>query len=320
MLGLLPVSGCNSAEDLTPVLSWESQAPWIKGWLDAPIIVVGTIASVANKGKNSIQRGEWSIEVQLHELDVDVENVIRGEVKQARVLVYRYGFFVGQVPGNMPVDNLLPSERRILFLRPYGHDFRMIEDVVAASFIVASGRHHQLPKNKAAIEQITEALVLPGENFEENAYARTLDVQVSSEVYALAGLRGTVALLRQVMGQGSKTISAQACMSVYKLYPFGHSCIDGLLQDPSTPKPLQHTALETVKLYGDGKRRQLEQLRQHPVEWFNAWVDSEKQLSYVASTYKVDARFVLTEMAQRRDDPVIQRNARMLLQEYVPRL
>jgi hypothetical protein len=275
---------------------------------------------VANKGKNSIQRGELSIGVQLHELDVDVENIIRGDIRQAKVRVYRYGFFDGQVPGNMPVDNLLPGERRILFLLPHGRDFRMIEDVVAGSLIVASGRHHQMSKGKAVSEQIAEMLVLPGDDFDENAYARTLEVQVSSQVYALVGLRRTVLLLGQVISQGPKAVSAQACMSLYKLYPFGHGCIDGLLEDPSTPKPIQNKALETVKLYGDGKRRQLGQLKQQPVEWFNAWVESEKQLSYVASTYQEDARFVLTDMAQRVDDPVIQRNARMLLQDYVPRI
>lgn len=214
----------------------------------------------------------------------------------------------------------MPGERRVLFLLPFGRDYRMIEDVVAGSFPVASGRHRQLSKEKPVLEQIAEVLVLPGEGFDEDQYARYLEVQASSMVPVLVGFRRTVLLLRELMNRGPKPVSTQACLSLYTLYPFGDSCIEALLHDPSAPALVREKALETAKSYGDGKRKELEQLKKRPAEWFNAWVQNEQLMSYVASTHQEDARFLLSEMAQRGDDPVIQRNARMLLQDYVPRI
>jgi len=319
-LALSLAAGCSSVPALAPRLDLPGGTPEVKVWLDAPIIVVGQITSVASRGKNSIRRGDWSIDVLLHEILVDVENVVKGHIEKASVRVYRYGFFDGPIPGNLPVDDILPGERRVLFLIPYGNDFRIIEDVVAGSFPVASGRHPQLAEGKSAAEQIARILVLPGEGFDEGDYVRTLDEQASGTVYFLVGLRRTVLLLRELMGQGPQAVSAQACSSLYQLQPFGDPCIDGLLQDSNTPEPMQTKALETVKLYGDGKRRQLEELRQQPAHWFSAWIEGQRPFSYVASSYQEDAQFILTEMAQRGDDPILRRNARMLLQDYVPKI
>lgn len=320
LLALLPLGGCTAGPALPARLDWPSNEPWKKRWVQAPIMVVGKAESVNNKGGSSIRRGGWSVEVRLHEINVEVENVIQGDVREGRIRVYRYGHFDGYMPGQIPIDHILPGERRVFFLLPFGRDYRMIEDVVAGSFRVASGRHRQLSKDKPVLQQIAEVLVLPGEGFDEEQYARDLDVQASSKVPALVGLRHTVLLLRELMSRGPKLVSAQACLSLYKLYPFGDSCIEGLLHDPGTPEPIRKNALETAKTYGGGKAKQLEQFKKQPVEWFNAWVDNERLMSYVAGTHKEDARFVLSELAERRDDPVVRRNARMLLQEYVPKI
>lgn len=320
LLALLPLGGCTVAEAPAPRLEWPSNEPWKKRWVQAPIIVVGKAASVNSKGGRSIQRGEWSINVRLHEISVEVENVIHGNVPEGRIRVYRYGHFNGHTPGNIPIDHIMPGERRVFFLLPFGRYYRMIEDVVAGSFPVASGRHRQLPKERPVLEQIAEVLVLPGEAFDEDQYARSLDVQASSTVPALVGLRRTVLLLREVVSRGPKPVSAQACLSLYRLYPFGDNCIEALLHGPGTPVLLREKALDTAKSYGGGKAKELEQFKKNPAAWFNTWVDNEKLMSYVAFTHREDAEFILSEMAQRATDPVIQRNARMLLQDYVPKI
>jgi hypothetical protein len=167
------------------------------------------------------------------------------------------------------------------------------------------------------LEQIAEVLVLPGEGFDENQYARYLGVQASSTVPALVGLHRTVLLLRELMSRGPKPVSTQACLSLYKLYPFGDPCIRRLLEDPGTDDVIRQRALEIVKL--SGKSEWLEDFKKRPAEWFHAWIESEKLMSYVASSYREDAEFVLGEMAQCAD-PVIQRNARMLLKDYLPKI
>ena len=319
-MALFLAAGCRSVPALGPRLDSPYGTAAGRAWLDAPIIVVGQITSVASRGKNSIRRGDWSIEVLLQEMVVAVENVIKGQIRSASVRVYRYGYHDGQGPGNLPINNILPGERRVLFLVPYGDDFRVIEDVVAGSYPVASGRHARLAEGRSAAEQIAEILVFPGEGFDEVAYTRALDVQASGTVHSLVGLRRTVLLLREVVRQGPQSVSAQACISLYKLQPFGDGCIEGLLQESNTPSPMKTNALETVKIYGDGKRRQLEELRQRPADWFRTWIEGQKPLLSVVSSYQEDTQFILTEVAQRGDDPILQRNARMLLQDYLPKI
>jgi hypothetical protein len=292
--------------------------PSIEVWLKAPIIIVGEIADVKINGKSSISHGDWAIDVHLHEISVKVETVVKGQMNKSSIRVYRYGFFGGQIPRNLQVNNIVPGERRVLFLIPHGSEFRMVEDVVAGSFLVASGRHLEPMQNKPVAQQIAQILVLPGERFNEPDFVRTLDVQVSSTVYALVGLRGTAFLLTELLSRGTGSVSSQACISLYKLHPLGHECIESLLQDSTTSQSMQIKILETIKLYGNGKKKELEQFRRQPGDWFGAWVASEKHLSYVAASYQDDARYLLTKMSQRSDDPAIQRNARMLLEEYVP--
>ncbi len=318
LFSLLASSGCTAPGALAPRLDWPRNEPWTKGWVQAPIIVVGKAESVNNKGRSSIQRGEWWIDVRLHEINVEVESVIQGDIREVKIRVYRYGYFSGHMPGNISIDDILPGERRVLFLLPFGRDYRVIEDVVGGSFPVASGRHRQLPKDKPVLEQIAEVLVLPGEGFDEDQYARYLDVQASSTVPVLVGFRRTVLLLRELLSRGPKPVSAQACLSLYKLYPFGDSCIEGLLHDPGTPEPVRKKALEAAKV--GGKDSELKQFKKQPVQWFNDWVLNRKLMSYVTSTHQEDAQFVLSEMAQRGDDPVIQRNARMLMEDHLPRI
>jgi len=318
ILALLATGGCSATEAPIPHFDWQTPAPWIQRWVKAPIIVVGKVASISRKGQNSIQRTDGTIGVRLLELGVDVENVIQGALGPGRIRVYRYGYESGQLPGNIPIDDIFPGERRILFLLPHRSDYRLIEDIVASSLAVGSGAHHRF-HGDTVLEQIAGVLLLPGEGFDEEQYARYLSVQSGSQVLAIVGFRRTALLLNQVMSRGPRKVSAEACLALYNLYPFGHDCIEGLLHRPGTPESTRAKALETAKVYGNGKRKELEQFRKRPVEWFNLWIDNEKGLGYVSLSYKDDARFLLGQLTQQ-DDPVIQRNARMLIADYLSEL
>jgi len=90
LMVLLLYGGCTVGPVPTPRFDWPSNERWKKRWVRAPIIVVGKAESVNNKGGSSIRRGEWSIDVRLHEISVEVENVIQGDVREGRIRVYRY--------------------------------------------------------------------------------------------------------------------------------------------------------------------------------------------------------------------------------------
>jgi hypothetical protein len=178
-----------------------------------------------------------------------------------------------------------------------------------------SGVHPHLAKHKPVFEQIAEVLLFPGVDLDEDKYARYVAVQ--SRVHAILGFRGTARILREVMNTGSKKVAAAACFSLYSLHPFGDPCLTRLLEDGGTDEVMRQESRQ--KLAQSTKSANLDYFKSRPVDWLNSWVENEKGLAYVALTYKEDAQFLLSELV-RSDDPVVQRNARMLLRDYMPKL
>lgn len=317
-LASLAMGGCGNVGGLPPRFDFQTPEPWIIGWLRAPVIAVGTISSLTPKGSALAEGPGQPIQVRLFELTVDIENVIRGDVRVRNIRVYRYGHELGQLPGHIPVQPFFPGERRVFCLLPEGVDYREVEDIVAGSFVVASGAHPQRDREKKSVlQQIAEVLLLPGVGFDEGHYARSIDVSTSSRVLPMVGYERTVGLLRNVMASTPATVAAEACLALYALHPFGDDCVQKLLHEASSPAAVRTKAMETVKLYGDGKRVELLTLKERPVIWFKSWLEKIQTTVYATATDKEDILFFLKEIAEGTRDPAVRRNARTLIEEHL---
>ena len=73
-----------------------------------------------------------------------------------------------------------------------------------------------------------------------------------------------------------------------------------------------------LTLNGDAKRAQLVALKEHPVEWFTSWTNMARLAVYANTTLKEDVLFFLQELTTTNADPIIRRNAQMLIEQYVP--
>jgi hypothetical protein len=318
LFGTLSVTtGCTPTEVLPLRLDLATTEEWSARWVKAPIILVGVVETARDEGVVWFDEKDLSLSVRLHELAIKVESVIRGSPAAEKITVYRYGFSGGHLPGYVPVSDLLPGERRVLCLIEADNRYRMFEDVVASSFVVASGHHSSTSRGKRVTEQIAEVLVLPGEGFENSEYAKTLEVQATSAVYALVGFRRTVLLLGAVQGRGLRVVSAQACLSLYVLHPFGHRCIESVRDDPKITESMQVKARETLSTYSSVKHEALTKFIRRPAEWVRGWVEHTKLMSYAsAEVADEDARFLLNELAVGTHGAEAQRKAAMLLREY----
>ena len=174
LLGCL--SACRTGPHLKPTAEgWANR----EAWLNAPVILVGTVTAVHGLNEARLQASEWSADVTLERIHVRLERFLRGQEDGVDVFFYRYGLLRGQLPGNVPLDSFHVGERRIFFLVRENGVLRTAVDIVASSFQVFSGVHadppienpHHMPRS------IAEILVLPGTSLDEHSYVNALGVQ-----------------------------------------------------------------------------------------------------------------------------------------------
>ena len=107
----------------------------------APFVVVGVAGSDIRIGGPVPSRHDPNYPMQLHRVDVQVENVLRGSIDERKISVYYFGF-AGGFDGPRPSGFGREPSRRILWLRKERGEFRMACDGWDhCTMFVESGAH-----------------------------------------------------------------------------------------------------------------------------------------------------------------------------------
>lgn len=312
------VIACRTGPHLKPTAEgWANR----QAWLNAPVILVGSVTAVQGLNEARLQASEWPADVTLERIQVRPERFLRGREDGAEVVFYRYGLLRGQLPGDVPIDSFHVGERRVFFLVRESGVLRTRVDIVASSFQVFSGAHPGPPSEnpQEMPRSIAEILVLPGTSLDEDGYVKALGVQTDRTVPLLVGFKGTTQLLRTVIAHPNKRLAAEACIALYRLSPFGDECAGVLLAEATLPDAVRQKIEETTRTYGSRVDLETERFRKTPVDWFTERFLAGTLLGFGGPAPKDDARFLLDEL-KKHADANVRRNAELLLRDYLPKV
>jgi hypothetical protein len=107
----------------------------------APFVVVGVVDSDSPVGRTVPSRRNPNYPMQLHRINVRIENILRGSLSERNITVYYFGF-AGGFDGPRPLGFALGLSRRVLWLRKDEGVFRMACDGWdGCTMFVDSGAH-----------------------------------------------------------------------------------------------------------------------------------------------------------------------------------
>ncbi len=178
---------------------------------NAPLIVVGRVASTRPVGRPKRSLGDVRLMVQLTEITIRVEDVLKGSSKGDPLDFYYYTF-ARENEHDLGIPRYLPivSERRIYFLQPFDHRYRSVGDVADYTLPVKSGYHKPgMCHGKSTGCCIAEVLLMPGETYDPKSFAQNL---VKSEYVASVLCSRSVALqlVEQLLHNPSEVVSRAA--------------------------------------------------------------------------------------------------------------
>lgn len=189
-------SGPNLSDHFYPDDS--TQRPPLQSMLKAPIVAVGSVLAVRTVGgvRRSARIPEMRIE--LLELMVRVENVLRGSISTPTVKVYYFMFSAhNQRLFGVCVYTPVLQERLVLFLKEESGVIRSVGDVNDYTLRVYSGSHEGLepPVGASLGEAISWVLLTPGKDLQPKSFvtylgpAFSVSADLCSESCALTLLR-----------------------------------------------------------------------------------------------------------------------------------
>jgi hypothetical protein len=142
----------------------------------APIIVLGRVLDLKQIGQPHASRGDRRILVQLTTIKIDVEEVIKGEIRpdQMEFDIFTYS---DRNRVDLGVPRYIPTlgQRRIYFLKGAGNKYRSIGDVTNYNLPVRSGSHQKgFCNGEIPGCCIAELLLTPGPDAEVDSFAALL--------------------------------------------------------------------------------------------------------------------------------------------------
>ena len=213
-------------------------------------VVVGSVRSVEITRSGISSRKAPELLLDETTVDIDVENVLRGEWSEPRL---RFKFFAYSAknrggytgPALYRVES---GERRIFFLTKDSGEFRSVADVRGDySIRVWSGLHRGFPRSEARAElallyaaaptalggDISAILLDVGEGHNAEAMAGTLG-RAADVSDALASRKATVSHLQRLTANGqSRSLRIAACLMLAEQYAGQSNCLYALDKDPS---------------------------------------------------------------------------------------
>lgn len=174
----LIIIGCTRAPDLPDLFQMSGRGKSFDVELAAPVVVVGFVERSDEVGRPRRSRADPRLGVQLTRVRIQVEQVLRGAVAQGALTFYYYAYSPsGEVgpPGGARLYRTYAGARYVFFLQTSPGGYRSVGDVTDYAFRVLSGRHGEdFCRGKSVGCCIAEILLVPGEGYDAQAFARDL--------------------------------------------------------------------------------------------------------------------------------------------------
>lgn len=178
----------------------------------APIIVLGHVLENREIGRPRPSTADRRINVQLTRLKVDVEEVIRGNVRSNPLEFYYFTYSPAASEIDLGAPRYLPSvgQERVYFLKPFGDSYRSIGDVTDYTLRVSSGSHSTgFCAAKSPGWCIAEMLLIPQQNVDPRRFIGDLiESEYASEV--LCSRRAAQDLVQRLTHNPDQRISGAA--------------------------------------------------------------------------------------------------------------
>jgi hypothetical protein len=180
----------------------------------APLVVVATTDSDVSVGRIVPSRKDSTYPMQLHRVKAHIENVLKGSINDATIMVY-YFRFAGAIDGPRPLGFGREPSRRILWLRKDAGAYRMACDGWdRCTMVVRSGSH--LGYRPDPTEPLNQALV---DILLTRGKGEINDLQFANQIRAGVpdeGIRGyVIEKLRQLSQGESSEIENAACQLLW---------------------------------------------------------------------------------------------------------
>ncbi|MBL0159306.1 MAG: hypothetical protein IPP47_19670 [Bryobacterales bacterium] len=270
-------------------------------------ILVGTVRSVVCIQNGVPARRQPELLLDQMRVSLDVENVLRGNVRQSRL---EFDFFTYSLsnkggytgPGRYRVE---AGERRIFFLTWDDGVYRSAADVRGDySLRVWSGLHRNFVRSEPPDEEnffhsdsagvgndIATILLQLGEDYSREAMIGWLEMQqyVASVV---SGRVRTAGLLRQLAANSAELeLSAAACLILAGQFPGQDACLAKYAEDQLLPAELRRKVREMVAGRDERKLNVIRWAKRHPV--FGGFIAGSKMTPFPDSVAGLQAELTL---------------------------
>lgn len=204
VIALSSLVGCTHAADLQDQfgmsdyrLSFDERLRIEKA---APNIVLGKVLAVNEVGKPRRSPGDFRIKTQLTRIKIDVEEVIKGDVRSNRMNFYFFTYS-SQNKVDLGVPRYEPEvgQRRVYFLRPWQDSYRSVGDVTNYNLPVRSGTHARgFCQGKEPGCCIAEILLVPTQDIDVQWFVHELGPLSAYAAGVLCSPRKAQELLQQL--------------------------------------------------------------------------------------------------------------------------
>ncbi len=311
----LVMTTCHPVHDMEPRIGNEL---YQKNWKSAPIIAVGSIKNVKFGEPFKLKRVDFDnayADLALEELEVDIEEVIKGDISEASpIITYRWRQFEGFVRNYRPFDfykdyqnKKFIQDRRIFYLLPFKNQYRMFCDYSECSYQILSGKPEAI-LGESAGEQIVNILLYPGSGYDEEKYLKS----IGNNLYlaqSMVGTRKRIEIFEEFLKSSLPGLyKAVACVTFLR-FPevISHPCMDEYVA--GNTHPLIQERLQELST----KESHIQQFRNNPQHWlltnFFMEEDAETQFDPPENTM----RFVIERNIQWTQDPSIKKQLQLFL-------
>jgi hypothetical protein len=213
---LASLAGCTRAADLQDQLrKSDYHLPFDKRLrfeTNAPIIVLGHVVEVNDVGQPRRSPGDARIKTQLTRIKIDVEEVIKGDVR-ANLIEFSYFVFSPQASEvDLGVPRYLPNvgQRRIYFLKASSGIYRSVGDVTDYTLRVSSGNHPKdFCQGKSPGCCIAEMLLVPQQDVDTKSFVADL-IQAEYAAEVLCSRRTAQDLMQKLTQSPDQRIADRA--------------------------------------------------------------------------------------------------------------
>jgi hypothetical protein len=235
-LGLLLLAGPQIADRF----DLREERPSPKCLLQAPVIVVGVVESVEERGRSVRAARYPEIPLQAYDVTIRLESILRApNPLSPQFRFYYFGAPPGKAYSFAPKFEAAPGQRYVFFLTYDGKELRSVGDYFEYSIRVESGSHSSESIPASGGDAVAQTLLREGTGVNVDGFVRALDQYASISRYYLTDSATTTRLLQGLTNSRIPEIRVQGCITLGREFPDQRACVQRLLSDHGIPDQLK---------------------------------------------------------------------------------